>query len=581
MYPAKEFFMSRLALYQKYRSQSFDEVIGQDYVVRSVRNAVRQEKVGHAYLFCGPRGTGKTSMARLLARAVNCENPGQAPCGHCANCQASIEGTHPDIIEINAANETHVEDIRDLIDRARLSPMMGRHKIYIIDEVHQLSTSAASALLKTLEEPPEHVIFILATTDPQKLFNTIISRCQRFDFSRVDSKSISAHLLKIAEKEGFALEVPAAEKIAELADGGMRDALSILEQASSYSGDRVTEEAVNEIFGLASTGEKIGLLDDIFDQNLEGILKRIRNSEEHGIDLKRLTTDLCEALKEGVIWQYTGNPSLLHSLNREQAEHIASRAPSMKLLDMTEVLMKASDRYRSTQSTATVFELACMELIAVRAPAEPVPAEKTVNEEKPVNKPVSENISEAMEPVPDIQENMHADEPSETGDIPQVQMPAAVGEMSVDEVLNILVQCSRSCRNEDQEKLNAMLGGTQMNRYIGTLRQADLKASGPDCMLFVCRTQAFVNRISEEEFNEGLYDYLKENGMDKVPFAVSQSLYEEAVGRFRRLMAEKNLPEPVKIRKYRKEEIKEEPKPEDAVFAFFGKENVEVIDEGE
>ena len=153
--------MSSIALYQKYRSQSFDELVGQEYVVRAVRNAVAENKVGHAYLFCGPRGTGKTSMARLLARAVNCEHPEKAPCNECDNCKAAIEGTHPDIIEINAANETHVEDIRDLIERARLSPMMGKHKIYIIDEVHQLSSSAASALLKTLEEPPEHVIFIL------------------------------------------------------------------------------------------------------------------------------------------------------------------------------------------------------------------------------------------------------------------------------------------------------------------------------------------------------------------------------------------------------------------------------------
>ncbi len=569
--------MSRLALYQKYRSQSFEEVIGQEYVVRSVRNAVRGEKVGHAYLFCGPRGTGKTSMARLLARAVNCENPKQAPCGHCANCLASIEGTHPDIIEINAANETHVEDIRDLIDRARLSPMMGRHKIYIIDEVHQLSTSAASALLKTLEEPPEHVIFILATTDPQKLFNTIISRCQRFDFSKVDPQSISRHLLDIAGKEGFSLEVPAAEKIAELADGGMRDALSILEQASSYSGDTVTEKAINEIFGLASTSEKIGLLDDIFDQNLEGILTRIRNSEEHGIDLKRLTSDLCEALKEGVIWHYTKNPSLLHSLNQTQAEHIASKAAAGRLLDMTEVLMKASERYRSTQSTATVFELACMELIAVREPVEKIAYKKETIEEKPLIKPVNENTVI-------VQENMHADEPAvEEENSPAEQTePAQVSEPTVGDVLNILVQCNKACRSEDQDKLNELLGGIQMNRYIGALRQAELKASGPDCLLFVCRTQAFVNKICEEEFNEGLYHYLNDNGLDKVPFAVSQSLYEEAVAEFRRLMLEKNLPEAVKISKYRKEVIEdEEPKPEDAVFALFGRENVEVIDEGE
>ncbi|MBR3347465.1 MAG: DNA polymerase III subunit gamma/tau, partial [Solobacterium sp.] len=284
--------MSSIALYQKYRSQSFDELVGQEYVVRAIRNAVKENKVGHAYLFCGPRGTGKTSMARLLARAVNCSHPESAPCNECDNCKAAIEGSHPDIIEINAANETHVEDIRDLIDRARLSPMMGKHKIYIIDEVHQLSSSAASALLKTLEEPPEHVIFILATTDPQKLLKTIISRCQRFDFSKVDAAKIQNHLLGIAEKEGFTLEPEAALKIAELADGGMRDSLSILEQARAYGAGEITESTIDSIFGLASSGEKIALLEDIFNGNLEGVLQRVESCETHGVDIRRLTEDL-------------------------------------------------------------------------------------------------------------------------------------------------------------------------------------------------------------------------------------------------------------------------------------------------
>ena len=233
--------MAKTALYQKYRSSTFDEVVGQEYIVRSIQNAIRQDKVGHAYLFCGPRGTGKTTMARLLAKSVNCEHPEIAPCGKCENCIAAMNGTHPDIIEINAANETHVEDIRDLIERSRLAPMQGLHKVYIIDEVHQLSSAASSALLKTLEEPPENVIFILATTDPQKLLPTIISRCQRYDFTKVRKDQIRDHLLSIAEKEKIKMDTKAAEMIAVLSDGGMRDALSIMDQCASYTNDDISE----------------------------------------------------------------------------------------------------------------------------------------------------------------------------------------------------------------------------------------------------------------------------------------------------------------------------------------------------
>jgi DNA polymerase-3 subunit gamma/tau len=387
--------MSRLAYYQKYRSNSFAEVIGQDYVVRSIQNAVRTGQVGHAYLFCGPRGTGKTTMARLLARAVNCENPKEAPCGRCDNCKAAMEGNHPDIIEINAANETHVEDIRDLIDRARLAPMLGRHKIYIIDEVHQLSSSAASALLKTLEEPPSHVIFILATTDPQKLLPTIISRCQRFDFGRVDRELINGASAGDCRQGRISLEDGAAEKIAELADGGMRDALSILDQCAAYTADNVTLASITEVYGLTSTAEKVSFLEEIAAGNVKEVLSRIDGYYLKGIDLIRFTADLTAALKETLIYRYSKDKNLLNLLNAEQAAQLYEGSSGRRILAEIDVLMSAQNAYRTASSVKNYLEIACLKMMEscmhddadeTAAAPKPVNAEAPAKPERPAAK---------------------------------------------------------------------------------------------------------------------------------------------------------------------------------------------------
>ncbi len=598
--------MSSIALYQKYRSQTFDELVGQKYVVQAIRNAVKENRVGHAYLFCGPRGTGKTSMARLLARAVNCADPDHAPCNECENCRAAIEGTHPDIIEINAANETHVEDIRDLIERARLSPMMGKHKIYIIDEVHQLSSSAASALLKTLEEPPEHVIFILATTDPQKLLKTIISRCQRFDFSKVDTPEIQTHLLMIAGQEGFTLEPEAARKIAELADGGMRDSLSILEQARAYGNGIISEQVIDSIFGLASLSEQIELLNGIFARDLESVLTRIRSCESHGTDLRRLTEDLISDLKDGIIYQYTKNAAYLHMLKEEQAIKL-SEHPVSELLSMIDVLMKAQERYRTARSVTSIFEIACLELmnpdaqlsaaeirkqpgqntVSVPSSKPAAPSEKTwstpavsaVRKEASPGEPATKQ-SEPLRTVSDAGKTEPLKTPSQPAAEPAIRA-AAEKDRSPLAVLGLLVQCSKSDKAAAEPLLAGLLAGPVMNRYNAGLRQMKLRAAGKDILLFT-GSEAAVHMFEEPEFELGIYTYLKESGIDKAVAAVTEEEYRAAVDEFRSRSRSGTLPEPSVIqRPQAAEKTEQKYDTEQAVLDLFGKENVEIIDGGE
>ena len=532
--------MQKEALYQKYRSQTFDELVGQQYVVRSIKNAVQEGKVGHAYLFCGPRGTGKTSMARLLARAVNCEDKEHAPCGKCENCLAAIEGTHPDIIEINAANETHVEDVRDLIERARLSPMMGQHKVYIVDEVHQLSSSAASALLKTLEEPPEHVIFILATTDPQKLLPTIISRCQRFDFSKIKNEDIKNHLLDVANKEGVTLEEEAAEKLAILADGGMRDSLSMLEQAIAYTSGNITNDAINEIYGLASVSEKIKFLKALHEKDIQYVLEHIEMFAEKGIDFKRMTSDLVSIIKDAVIYDKTQKESLLRILNAEEASLVIKLSDNA--FEEIDLFMEALEMYRSAQSVVNVFEIACLKITCMNDSETKVSVLTKIDKKVIKTEPKQVEIEAEQEPVVETF-------------IPKIEEP----ELDKETVLRILVQCDKDNKSRDIDIINDLLNALVMNKYIAALRQITLKASGRDCILFSTPSQAVFNTLNEKEMNKELYFFLKEAGIDKVPYIALDKVYSDAVNEFVQKRKTNSLPIALPIVRYTIE-IKEEKK---------------------
>ena len=435
-------------------------------------------------------------MARLLAKAVNCENPESAPCEQCANCKAAIEGTHPDIIEINAANETHVEDIRDLIERSKLAPMMGKHKVYIIDEVHQLSSAASSALLKTLEEPPENVIFILATTDPQKLLPTIISRCQQFNFFKIRTDQIQNHLLDIAEKEGISMDSSAAYKIAILANGGMRDALSIMDQCASFSENTITEENVDTIYGLTSLQEQIDLLQDIFNKNVESIIQRIRSYESHGIDISRMIDTLIEDLKDTVVYSYTKKPELLKAIQVEQAQYMLETQKPSHLLALSNTLMQGKEKLRLAQSAYSAFEVICLEMTMQEETA----VQPVINTSAPNTQPVKPAMVSApvITPVvssPPVQEKPVVDETLiENNNLTLTQ----------EEVLAILQICNKEEKAQATKALSEIAYVTEdmYIKYKMLLKDVQVAASGKDILLLSVKDVYVADRINSEKENK-------------------------------------------------------------------------------
>lgn len=352
--------MSYKALYRSYRPQTFGEVAGQEHIVTTLKNAIKENRISHAYLFAGPRGTGKTTVAKLLAKALNCtgENP---PCDQCPNCKAITVGEHPDVIEIDAASNNGVDEVRDLIDKVKYAPINGKYKVYIIDEVHMMSTGAFNALLKTLEEPPAHIVFVLATTEPHKILPTIISRCQRFDFKKVENHDIISRLEYVLKSENKKYELPALESVAKLAEGGMRDALSILEQCLAYNNE-LTVESVNMVYGLLSMENKISFIKQLLSKDIKGVLTSLDNMLSGSIDIKRLTFDLVDVLKDIIIYKNTQDVSILFVLTQQDVDNLAPYILVEEAFEIIDILIEASSHYSQSLDANTYFELAMLKI---------------------------------------------------------------------------------------------------------------------------------------------------------------------------------------------------------------------------
>lgn len=357
------------ALYRKFRPQTFDHVIGQEHIVRTLKNQMVSERISHAYLFCGTRGTGKTSTAKIFAKAINCLSPENGePCGKCSMCTAQNEGRSMNVVEIDAASNNGVDNIREIREEVKYPPAMGKYKVYIIDEVHMLSTGAFNALLKTLEEPPAHVIFILATTDPQKVPQTILSRCQRFDFKRIPARVISEALKKYLETEGVLADDDALLYIAGLADGSMRDSLSILDQCISfYFDEKITMDKVLEVTGSVDDSILFDATRLLAQKNAAALLELSDKIYLLGKDIKQFVSEFLEHLRNVLIAFSVPNPEELLEVSREKCEKykaLGSEITSDEVMYFLRAFSELSNELKYAENPRVILEITFLRLAA-------------------------------------------------------------------------------------------------------------------------------------------------------------------------------------------------------------------------
>jgi DNA polymerase-3 subunit gamma/tau len=362
--------MTHQAIARKWRPRVFEEIVGQSHVTRTLQNAIRLGRVHHAFLMTGARGVGKTSAARVLARALNCEKgPAVNPCNECAHCTEMLAGTFPDLIEIDAASHNSVDDIRDLVERVRYTPQRGKYKIYIIDEVHMVTKQGFNALLKTLEEPPAHVLFILATTDPQKLLDTVVSRCQRFDFKMIPVRTIFDLLKDISKAEGVQIADASLMAIAREGGGSMRDAQSLLDQVVSFSAGSVSEDEVAEILGFIDRSVLYGVLEAAVGCDPRGAIEQLARVTQFGYDTRTFAGQLLEAVRNTSVVSLVPDAGKFLDLPDDEVKRLSALAkdrPPEQLQQQFDILASAVDAIASSEQPQLLLEMAAVRMASVR-----------------------------------------------------------------------------------------------------------------------------------------------------------------------------------------------------------------------
>ncbi len=454
--------MATQALYRRWRSQTFEEVIGQEHVTRTLRNALRDGRLAHAYLFAGPRGTGKTSTARILAKTVNClAEPQQRPCNECAICRAITEGRLLDLIEIDAASNTSVDDVRDLRDKVGFRPNEARMKFYIIDEVHMLSNSAFNALLKTLEEPPPHVVFVLCTTEPHRIPATVLSRCQRFDFRRIAMADIAAHLARIVATENREVEPGALDLIARTATGSMRDAISLLDQLLAYGDRLITVAQVRDVLGTISDQTVGEWVTALARQDVPAGVTLLNRLITEGVELRELARQVLFYLR-GVLLVKVGGGAPLLDVDADtlaQMRAVAATFTMPRLVQAIRLFSQAAAELRTSIQPQLPLELAFVE--AAMSSPEPMPraaVESVEARSKPMVSPAPESVSTQPSPAAPLPSVRPAER--DTGS------PAAQDKIRGSDKLALLRNSWGMVRQELQAKSPAALGLLSSRRGV-------------------------------------------------------------------------------------------------------------------
>ncbi len=508
------------ALYRKYRPKNFDDVVGQEVIIKTLTNAIKNDKVSHAYLFTGPRGTGKTSIAKIYAKILNCENlKDLIPCEKCISCTQINNNQNIDVIEIDAASNNGVDEIREIRNKIGLVPSNSKYKIYIIDEVHMLTNQAFNALLKTLEEPPSHIIFIFATTEPHKIPRTILSRCQKFDFKKISNQHIVDRLKHIAEIENIKITEEALNEIAVLADGGLRDSIGMLDQAVSYSNDEITLKDIHDINGTLDKEEIRQFLQDIFTKNMVSLLEKIEVWEEQGKNIVKITQELIDEFKNILLYK---NVPEFFSTDKEYYEQVKDTVNNTQIYRYIQALSELIGNMKNSSNNKILLEIEIIKMMdeeEILPPKEEKTSVKQVTEEsEPIFR--KEQIDEKQTK---IETEEKKEKPKKTTSKQNVdtnsflskEAQEQLNELKKIRINNSLISVSQKNRNQFKEKmeeLKELLMDPDYSKIISLLFDGDLKAISDKNIIFAYQTpllaEAFnlelvaLEKIFEEKFHE-------------------------------------------------------------------------------